>query len=180
RRRLLQRRPGRGRRLPAVTGPARLGRRRRPPPASHLPGGDGPGQPAADRGGAPARAGHRPAGGDPHGPAHAGPARRPRTHQGPVPPPAGRQRLPGRAGRPHRLPGRPERHRGRPRRLSGYARPMNRAWGAVGSAVFFALAPGVVAGVVPWWLTGWEASDLPGWWLPLRVAGVVLVVAGAG
>ena len=43
---------------------------------------------------------------------------------------------------------------------------MNRAWAAVGSAVFFALAPGVVAGVVPFWLTGWEASDLPGWWLP--------------
>ena len=57
---------------------------------------------------------------------------------------------------------------------------MNRAWAAVGSAVFFALAPGVVAGVVPWWLTGWESSDLPGWWLPLRVAGVVLLVAGAG
>jgi protein-S-isoprenylcysteine O-methyltransferase Ste14 len=58
---------------------------------------------------------------------------------------------------------------------------MRRAWAAVGSAVFFALAPGVVAGVVPWWLTGWEeARDLPAWWLPLRVAGVVLVVAGAG
>jgi protein-S-isoprenylcysteine O-methyltransferase Ste14 len=57
---------------------------------------------------------------------------------------------------------------------------MGRAGAAVGSAVFFALAPGVVAGVVPWWLTGWEASDLPGWWLPLRVVGVVLLVAGAG
>ena len=57
---------------------------------------------------------------------------------------------------------------------------MGRAGAAVGSAVFFALAPGVVAGVVPWWLTGWEATDLPGWWLPLRVAGVVLLVAGAG
>jgi protein-S-isoprenylcysteine O-methyltransferase Ste14 len=57
---------------------------------------------------------------------------------------------------------------------------VGRAWAAAGSAVFFALAPGVVAGVVPWWLTGWEAGDLPGWWLPLRVAGVVLLVAGAG
>jgi hypothetical protein len=53
---------------------------------------------------------------------------------------------------------------------------MGRAGAAVGSAVFFALAPGVV----PWWRTGWEATDLPGWWLPLRVAGVVLLVAGAG
>ena len=57
---------------------------------------------------------------------------------------------------------------------------MDRVRAAVGSAVFFALAPGVVAGVVPWWLTGWRAGALPAWWLPLRVAGVVLLVAGAG
>ena len=57
---------------------------------------------------------------------------------------------------------------------------MGRVRAAVGSAVFFVLAPGVVAGVVPWWLTGWRARALPAWWLPLRVAGVVLVVAGAG
>jgi protein-S-isoprenylcysteine O-methyltransferase Ste14 len=57
---------------------------------------------------------------------------------------------------------------------------MGRVRAAVGSAVFFALAPGVVAGVVPWWLTGWRARALPAWWLPLRVAGVVLLVAGAG
>src|SRR4029453_10010457 len=57
---------------------------------------------------------------------------------------------------------------------------MGGAGAAVGSAVFFALAPGVVAGVVPWWLTGWEATDLPWWWLPLRVGRGGLVVAGAG
>jgi protein-S-isoprenylcysteine O-methyltransferase Ste14 len=57
---------------------------------------------------------------------------------------------------------------------------MGRVRAAVGSAVFFVLAPGVVAGVVPWWLTGWRARALPAWWLPLRVAGVVLLVAGAG
>jgi protein-S-isoprenylcysteine O-methyltransferase Ste14 len=57
---------------------------------------------------------------------------------------------------------------------------MGRVRAAVGSAVFFALAPGVVAGVVPGWLTGWRARTLPAWWLPLRVAGVVLLVAGAG
>jgi protein-S-isoprenylcysteine O-methyltransferase Ste14 len=56
---------------------------------------------------------------------------------------------------------------------------MRRLGAAVGSGVFFALAPGVVAGLVPWWLTGWEVRSLPGWWLPLRVAGVVLLVAGA-
>jgi protein-S-isoprenylcysteine O-methyltransferase Ste14 len=57
---------------------------------------------------------------------------------------------------------------------------MSRVRAAVGSAVFFVLAPGIVAGVVPWWLTGWRARPLPAWWLPLRVAGVVLLVAGAG
>jgi protein-S-isoprenylcysteine O-methyltransferase Ste14 len=57
---------------------------------------------------------------------------------------------------------------------------MRRAGAAVGSAVFFALAPGVVAGVIPWWLTGWRAPDLSVWWLPVRVVGVVLLVAGTG
>ena len=55
---------------------------------------------------------------------------------------------------------------------------MRKAGAALGSAVFFALAPGVVAGLVPWWLTGWRVRSLPAWWLPLRLAGVVLLVAG--
>jgi len=53
---------------------------------------------------------------------------------------------------------------------------MRTATAATGSAAFFAIAPGVVAGVVPWWLTGWEAEPA---WLPLRVLGVVVLVAGA-
>jgi protein-S-isoprenylcysteine O-methyltransferase Ste14 len=57
---------------------------------------------------------------------------------------------------------------------------MRKAGAALGSVVFFALAPGVVAGLVPWWLTGWQAGDLPDWWLPLRAAGAVLLLAGAG
>jgi protein-S-isoprenylcysteine O-methyltransferase Ste14 len=57
---------------------------------------------------------------------------------------------------------------------------MRKAGAALGSAVFFALAPGVVAGLVPWWLTGWRARALPSWWLPLRAAGVLLLVTGAG
>ena len=56
---------------------------------------------------------------------------------------------------------------------------MRKVAAALGSVVFFALAPGVVAGLVPWWLTGWQVRSLPAWWLPLRVAGVVLLVAGA-
>jgi protein-S-isoprenylcysteine O-methyltransferase Ste14 len=50
---------------------------------------------------------------------------------------------------------------------------------ATGSAVFFVLAPGTVAGLVPWLLTRWHAgAPFPTWW-PLRVAGALLVLAGA-
>jgi protein-S-isoprenylcysteine O-methyltransferase Ste14 len=44
---------------------------------------------------------------------------------------------------------------------------------ALGSALFFALAPGVVAGVLPWWLTRWTMSAAP---LAVRIAGAVLVL----
>ena len=47
---------------------------------------------------------------------------------------------------------------------------MRFATAAAGSSLFFALAPGVVAGVVPWWLTGWDAEPA---WLPLRVLGAL-------
>src|SRR4051812_8291044 len=47
---------------------------------------------------------------------------------------------------------------------------------ATGSALFFALAPGVVAGVVPWGLTGWEAERAAPLWQAL---GLVLVASGA-
>jgi protein-S-isoprenylcysteine O-methyltransferase Ste14 len=57
---------------------------------------------------------------------------------------------------------------------------MHKVRAALGSVVFFALAPGVVAGLIPWWLTSWKAAALPAWWLPLRAAGAVLLLAGAG
>lgn len=47
---------------------------------------------------------------------------------------------------------------------------------AAGSIAFGALAPGVVAGVVPWWLTGWRSGA--GLWLPVQVAGGLLIAAG--
>ena len=47
---------------------------------------------------------------------------------------------------------------------------------ALGTAAFFAVAPGVMAGVIPWALTGWEArAD----WPVARVVGVALTLAGA-
>jgi protein-S-isoprenylcysteine O-methyltransferase Ste14 len=55
---------------------------------------------------------------------------------------------------------------------------MGQVRAAVGTAVFFALAPGIVAGVLPWWLTGWEVrSPLP-YWTPLRAVGALLVAVG--
>ena len=55
---------------------------------------------------------------------------------------------------------------------------MRKAVAATGSAVFFALAPGVVAGVLPWWLTGWHLGTHL--WLPLRAIGALLTVLAAG
>jgi protein-S-isoprenylcysteine O-methyltransferase Ste14 len=46
---------------------------------------------------------------------------------------------------------------------------------ALGSALFFLAAPGVVAGLVPWLLTGWDARDMP---TVLRILGALLIAAG--
>jgi protein-S-isoprenylcysteine O-methyltransferase Ste14 len=54
---------------------------------------------------------------------------------------------------------------------------VRRPTAAAGSALFFALAPGVVAGLIPFWLSGWEVRAQ--WWAPLRVLGAAMVVAGA-
>lgn len=50
---------------------------------------------------------------------------------------------------------------------------------SVGAAVWFALAPGVVAGLVPWSLTRWQPSPLAGFDVPVRLVGWALVLAGA-
>jgi protein-S-isoprenylcysteine O-methyltransferase Ste14 len=47
---------------------------------------------------------------------------------------------------------------------------------AAGSSLFFALAPGVVAGVIPWLITGWEAEPA---WLGWRLLGALATAAGA-
>jgi protein-S-isoprenylcysteine O-methyltransferase Ste14 len=46
--------------------------------------------------------------------------------------------------------------------------------------LFLVLAPGVVAGLIPWWLTGWQIEDPVRFWAPLRLVGAVLVLAGVG
>jgi protein-S-isoprenylcysteine O-methyltransferase Ste14 len=60
--------------------------------------------------------------------------------------------------------------RGRPGRVKAKA--------AAGSLVFIVVAPGVVAGLVPWLLTGWHGRGPLPYWLPLWVGGLVLVAAG--
>jgi protein-S-isoprenylcysteine O-methyltransferase Ste14 len=55
---------------------------------------------------------------------------------------------------------------------------MRRPTAAVGSAVFFLAAPGVVAGLIPWLLTRWQAREPLPYWAPMRVLGGILLVAG--
>jgi protein-S-isoprenylcysteine O-methyltransferase Ste14 len=55
---------------------------------------------------------------------------------------------------------------------------MRKPTAAVGSAVFFLLAPGVVAGLIPWLLTRWQAREPLPYWAPVRVLGGILLVAG--
>jgi protein-S-isoprenylcysteine O-methyltransferase Ste14 len=49
---------------------------------------------------------------------------------------------------------------------------------AVGSAIFFVVAPGAVAGVVPWLLSRWRANPPFLGWPGMRGAGAILVLAG--
>ena len=41
--------------------------------------------------------------------------------------------------------------------------------------MFLVVAPGVVAGLIPWWLTGWEAGTT---WPLLQLLGALLLVGG--
>jgi protein-S-isoprenylcysteine O-methyltransferase Ste14 len=49
---------------------------------------------------------------------------------------------------------------------------------ALGSVAFLVVAPGVVAGVIPWWLTRWEVEEPLPFWAPFRVMGAALVAVG--
>jgi protein-S-isoprenylcysteine O-methyltransferase Ste14 len=52
---------------------------------------------------------------------------------------------------------------------------MTRASAAVGSLVFLVVEPGVIAGLIPGLLTGWDVADPP--W-PLQLVGGLLIAAG--
>lgn len=49
---------------------------------------------------------------------------------------------------------------------------------AGGAILFFFLAPAVVAGLVPWRISGWRFEEPPFGWAPLRVLGMVLIACG--
>ena len=51
-----------------------------------------------------------------------------------------------------------------------------RAW--VGTTIFLFVAPGIVAGLVPWLITGYRLPDWGAWLWPIVVISAVLVLAG--
>jgi protein-S-isoprenylcysteine O-methyltransferase Ste14 len=55
---------------------------------------------------------------------------------------------------------------------------IRRSTAAVGSVVFFLVVPGIMAGLIPWLLTGWQLREPVPPWAPMRVLGVILLVAG--
>jgi len=57
---------------------------------------------------------------------------------------------------------------------------MNRGVAAGGSALFLAVVPGTVAGVIPWWITRWRFTSPTADWLPVRCGGALLLAASGG
>jgi protein-S-isoprenylcysteine O-methyltransferase Ste14 len=56
---------------------------------------------------------------------------------------------------------------------------MRKTTAAIGTMVFFVLAPGIIAGLIPWWLSGWKVREPLLNWAPVRVIGVIAIAAGA-
>ncbi len=56
----------------------------------------------------------------------------------------------------------------------------SRTRAVLGSFAFLVLAPGVVAGLGPWWLTRWSVSPSAPYGLPVRLLGGALALLAAG
>jgi protein-S-isoprenylcysteine O-methyltransferase Ste14 len=56
------------------------------------------------------------------------------------------------------------------------ARRRSRAAAALGSLGFLVVAPGVMAGLIPWLLSSWDVENE--WWAPVRILGVVVAASG--
>lgn len=52
-----------------------------------------------------------------------------------------------------------------------------RAW--LGTIVFLALAPGIVAGLIPWLITGWRIPWTGVWLWPVAILATVVILSGA-
>ncbi|MGA8104776.1 MAG: isoprenylcysteine carboxylmethyltransferase family protein [Candidatus Acidiferrales bacterium] len=55
---------------------------------------------------------------------------------------------------------------------------MRRVFAVLGTAFFLVLAPGTVAGLVPWWITRWHVQSATIARLPVRVGGALLAAVG--
>ena len=56
---------------------------------------------------------------------------------------------------------------------------MRKPTAASGSALLFLVGPGIVVGLIPWLLTGWQVREsVRTYWTPMEVLGVILLVAG--
>ena len=55
---------------------------------------------------------------------------------------------------------------------------MRRFWAALGSLLFFVIAPGTILGLVPWSITDWQLRPAFFGFEALRLAGAALVLLG--
>lgn len=55
---------------------------------------------------------------------------------------------------------------------------MRRLAAVLGTALFLILAPGTLAGLIPWWISRWRFETPYAWWSALRIIGCLLMAAG--
>ncbi len=55
---------------------------------------------------------------------------------------------------------------------------MRRVLAVLGSAFFLVIAPGTVAGLVPWWISRWRMQAPLLGFFPVRIVGALLIAAG--
>ena len=55
---------------------------------------------------------------------------------------------------------------------------MRRPIGAVGNAVFFLVGAGIVVGLIPWSLRGWQVLEPVPSWAPMSALAAIVLVAG--
>ena len=56
---------------------------------------------------------------------------------------------------------------------------MRKSSAALGSAIFFLVAPATVAGFIPWWITGWRMTEAAFNGIAYRSVGASLILVGA-